>query len=170
MKRTLLSYGLWSVLVLSSITLLGYLFFGTDKPENFKLGEVIGYSAIVGSLLFVFFGIRHYRNIYGAGRISFGKGVKLGLLITLFPAIIFGIYNYMYVEFIDPDFTETYYNYMIEQARESSPPAKLQAKIDSIDAQRDMFSNTLLQSALMFLTVFIIGTIISLLSALILKN
>jgi hypothetical protein len=170
MKRTIIRYGVWSMVVLTSVTLLGYLVFGTDEPENFKLGEIIGYSAIVGSLLFVFFGIRHYRDHENEGRLNFSKGLKLGLLITLFPAFIFAIYNYMYVEIIDPDFTETYYNHLIEQAKVSSPPERLQDKINTITSQKEMFSNTYIQSLLMFFTVFIIGTIITLLSALFLKK
>jgi len=167
MKNTVLRYGIGSAL---SIFILFFISALLLKHLDFNTQEIYGYASIIVSLLFVFFGIKHFRDTKNQGLLSFGKGLLIGLLITLFASVTFGVYNVVYVEYIDPNFTTEYYNHAVEQVSETLSGAELQAKLKQMEDEKDMFSNPFMNFSLMFLTVFMIGLIISLISSLILQN
>lgn len=50
---------------------------------GFDRGVIVGYTAIVISCLFVYAGVKSYRDNVAGGRLSFGTGVVVGGLITL---------------------------------------------------------------------------------------
>src|SRR5881396_704843 len=80
MKKIVLKFGLLSGLVISGIgAILTPIF---CMRGNFENSQVVGYSAMVLAFLFVFFGIRAYRENNG-GAITFGKAFQVGILITL---------------------------------------------------------------------------------------
>lgn len=168
MKRTVLRYGLISGLVIFVLFVLSYAIFGSST--DFDTREVFGYAAIILSLLFVFFGIKHYRDKENAGRLSFGKGLKVGLLITLIPAAVFGLFSVIYTEVINPDFQETYYSHYMAEMQKTMTPEKFEVAKAEFESQKAMFANPLFNFGLMFFTVFIIGVIISVISTLILKR
>ena len=49
------------------------------RPESQGTADVLGYTSILLSALFVFFGIRSYRENAGEGRMTFGRGLAVGL-------------------------------------------------------------------------------------------
>jgi len=167
MKNTVLRYGIWSALSIFVLFLISSLIL---KDLDFNTQEIYGYASIVVSLSFVFFGIKHFRDTKNHGLLSFGRGLLIGLLITLFASITFGIYNVVYVEYIDPNFMTEYYNHSVEQVSKTLSGAELQAKIKQMEDEKDMFSSPFMNFSLMFLTVFMIGFIISLISSLILQR
>lgn len=167
MKNTVFRYGIGSALSIFILFLISSLLL---KGVDFKTQEIYGYVSIIVSLSFVYFGIKHFRDTKNQGLLSFGKGLILGLLITLFASITFGVYNVVYVEFIDPNFMTEYYQHSVEQISKTLSGAELQAKIKEMEAEKEMFSSPIMNFLLMFLTVFMIGLIISLISSLILQN
>jgi hypothetical protein len=69
-------------------------------------GEILGYTIIVLSALMVFFGIRSYRENGGGGRLTFGRGCAVGILITLISSGCYvGTWEFIYYK-LTPDFTE----------------------------------------------------------------
>jgi len=167
MKNTVLRYGIGSAL---SIFVLFFISSLLLKDLDFNTQEIYGYASIIVSLLFVFFGIKHFRDTKNQGLLSFGKGLLIGLLITLFASVTFGIYNVVYVEYIDPNFMTEYYNHSVEKVTKTLSGAELQAKLKQMEEEKDMFANPFMNFSFMFLTVFMIGLIISLISSLILQN
>jgi len=167
MKNTILRYGLWSVLSICILFLISSLLL---KNLDFNTQEIYGYASIIVSLSFVFLGIKHFRDKENNGLLSFGKGVLIGLLITLFASVAFGLYNVIYVEYINPDFMTEYYNNSVEQVNKTLSGQELQAKLKQLEEEKDLFANPILNFSFMFLTVFIIGLIISLISSLILQR
>ena len=101
MKNTILKFGAYSAIFLMVANLIQIAILGTD-PENFGWGEIFGYSIIVASMVFVFMGIREYQ--IKTEKTGFWGALKIGTLITLFPSLVFGIYNIIYVTWIDPNF------------------------------------------------------------------
>jgi len=86
MKKTVLTFGLISgavagLLVFSMVPFIYRI--GFDK------GVIVGYTAIVVSLLLVPFGIRSYRENVGGGNITFGRAFAVGILITLISCICY---------------------------------------------------------------------------------
>jgi ABC-type sugar transport system permease subunit len=58
---------------------------------NFDNGELVGYTTMVIALSMVFVGVKSYRDNYANGSISFGKGFKVGILITLIACVMYGL-------------------------------------------------------------------------------
>ena len=121
MKKIVLTFGLISgailaVMMFATLPLIGKVSF--DKLE------IVGYTTMVISFLMVFFGIRSYRENVNGGKISFGKAVQVGLLITLLSCVCYVIaWEIIYFK-IAPDFVDKYGNYMIEKVRASGASAE----------------------------------------------
>lgn len=169
MNKTIVRYGLYSAAAMVLFFLGTYLFFG-NSPSNWTLQEVLGYLSMVLALSFVFFGIRHYRNNENGGQLNFAQGMKLGLLITLISSLAFGIFDSLYVKFFWPDFGDKYYAHLKEDMSKKISGAELQKALEELSSQKEMFSNPLALFGLMFITVFLIGIIITVISTLILKT
>ncbi len=167
MKNTVTRYGLYSAITICLLSLLGW-FLG--KNLDYSIQEVIGYTGMVVSLLFVFFGIKHYRDKENNGVVTFGKALLIGVLISLIAALAFGILDVIYVKYIAPDFMAEYYAHHVEQLRTTLSEAEFKIEFEKLEAQKELFSNIFMSFFLMFATVLIIGFIISLLSALILQR
>ncbi|GAA4276681.1 DUF4199 domain-containing protein [Aquimarina mytili] len=167
MKNTVLRYGVYSAITICALSLAGW-FLG--KNLDYGIQEVIGYASMVISLLFVFFGIKHYRDNENNGIVSFKKALLIGVLISLIAALAFGILDVIYVKFINPDFMAEYYTHYVEQMRNTLSEADFKVEFEKLEAQKKLFSNIFMSFFLMFATVLIIGFIISLLSALILQR
>ncbi|MEL6812103.1 MAG: DUF4199 domain-containing protein [Bacteroidota bacterium] len=168
MKSTILRYGIYSAITIFGLFLIGW-FIGKALDLGFAGQEVVGYTTIVLSLSFVFFGIKHFRDKQNDGVVSFGKALTIGLLISLFAALAFGLIDVIY-RYLNPNFVAEYYAYQTSQLETTLSGAELEAALSDMEAQREMFSSTFMSFLLMSLTVFVIGIIVSLISSLILQR
>jgi len=166
MKKTILRYGFYGI---ATICLLSLLIWALVDVVDNTTGEVIGYSSMVVSLLFVYFGIKHFRDKENNGIITFAKALLIGVLISLMVAAAFGLLDIIYVKFVNPDFMTEYYEGMLEQA-ESLPAEEFEIRKAELQSEKEMFLNPFLHFFIMSMMVFVIGFIISLLSALILQR
>ena len=108
MKKTVLTFGLISGVV--SATLMTANMMMIDST-GFDRALYVGYTVIVISFLFVYFGIRSYRDNVLGGRITFGKGFQAGILITLISCLFYvGAWMVTYRQFF-PDFADKYAAY-----------------------------------------------------------
>ena len=170
MKNLVLRYGFYATLVVVGIQLVFYFLIDFTAAENFELGEILGYSTIFLSMIFVFLGMKKYRDENNDGIISFWEALKVGVLIVVIPSIAFGLYNWFYVEVMDPQFVDNYFNYQLEKAEAAMSSADFQAMKTKMEAQKETFQNPLIGSFVMFMTVFVIGFIVALVSSIILKK
>ena len=165
MKQITIKWGMISGLIMVGIPMITYLLIG-GGPETYRVGELIGYATIVLSLLLIFIAINEVRKLQPEQRIGFGKGLAIGLLVSAMAGSLFGIYNWIYISFLEPEFLDQYYNYYIDQLRESKQAeAEIEQQILGFEQQRAMFSNPLFQFVVMFFTVFAIGVIVSIFCA-----
>jgi hypothetical protein len=163
MKQTIFRFGLYGVLVLTASGVIQYIIF----PKcSFETQEIIGYLTIFLSMIFVFLGIRQYRNKINNGTLSFGQGLKTGTLIVLIPAAFSGLFDIFYSKVLNPNWQTDYLNYYTEKIRKTTSPEKLQAALDKMHSQMEMFNTPFMQFIFMFLTVFIIGFIVTIISSL----
>ena len=167
MKKTILRYGLYGASCICILFLLPWLI---GENLSYSVLEIIGYVSIVVSLSFVFFGIRHFRDKINDGRVSFGKALVLGLAISLITALAFGVLDVIYIKYINPDFTEEYYARNLAQLEETLPAAEFEIKRAKMESEKELFSSPVMNFIIMSMTVFVIGFIISLLSAMILQR
>jgi hypothetical protein len=163
MKVTVYRYGIYAGLVLLVLNTIN--FFVLDR-ESYGVQEAFGYLVIFVSMIFVFLGIRHYRDHVNGGVMSFGKGLKVGVLILLVPSVFFGLFDLLYTHVINPDWSHGYFAHYVEQIKATTPPEKLAAALKQAEAQKELFSNPILEFLIMAATVFIIGFIVSIISSL----
>ena len=168
MKRTTLIFGLISGAV-SSLMMLATVPFA-DRI-GFDKGAVIGYTAIVLSFLLVFFGVRSYRENAGGGRLTFGRGFAVGILITLISSACYvGTWEIVYYKLM-PGFAEKYAAHMVERAKASgASPQKVDETERKAKQFKQMYDNPAINVALTFTEVFPIGLAVTLLSAGILRK
>jgi len=170
MKNTIIKYGIYAFITASVLFLAGFLI-GKQIDLDFNTMAVFGYASMVLSLLFVFFGIKHFRDHINNGKVSLGKAIVIGLLISLFAAIGFGIVDYIYTSSINPDFAVEYKDYAMAQLQDANLSAEeLKTKTDELEASMGMMESSTAMAFIMFATVMIIGFIISLISGLILQR
>ena len=151
MKSTVIRFGIYGFL-LALIVFLSALYFG--EGLDFSTQEVIGYLTMIASLSFIFFGIKHYRDQVNGGSVSFRRAVLIGLLIAALTGLGVALADFLYLSFINPDFFEEYSAIMRNEGYKGEIPD---------------YGNGFM-AMIMFLTVMIIGLIISLISALILAR
>ena len=169
MKKVLLKYGGLGVIVMVLFFVMEFII-TTNTKMDLSTQELIGYLGIFASLIFVFFGVRSYRDQHLNGSISFGKALWVGILIALIPAVAFGIYNVIYMLYINPDFIDQYYATMYADLAEKYSGEALIEKQKEMESSKEMFSSPLLNFIVMTFTVLIIGFIISIISAVVLRK
>ncbi len=147
MKTSVITFSVYGILV-------GFIAFLAGLSFDITTNEIFGYATIVASLLFVYFGIRHFRDRKNNGKVSFKQGLMLGVSISIFTAIGIAVADYIYTAFVNPDFFIEY----AEKIKAEDPTAEIQ---EFTSAQAAVF---------MFAIVFIIGLIVSLISSLILQR
>ncbi len=150
MNKTILKFGIYGLIVAVVLFLASLML---DDVFSYNK-EIAGYATIILSLCLVYFGIKQYRDREQQGRIKFAQAFKVGMLITLFVAVGFAIADTLYTAVINPEFMEQYIQ---------------QLKDDGYQGELPNWSSWQM-ALLMFVTVVLIGTIIALVSALILKK
>lgn len=150
MNQSVKKFGLLAFLT-GIVAFLGGLVFGQSLDHGTQ--AIIGYAVIILSLLFVYAGVKNFRDVHNHGKLSFGKALKIGLFISLFAALGIAIVDYIYTAFINPDFFEEYAAAMRAEGRE---------------VQEGMTS--VMGAIFMLVVVTIIGLIVSIISALILQR
>ena len=164
----MLRWGTYSLIAMCALFLFN-IFYGPKM--DYQTMEVVGYVGIVVSLIFVYFGIRQYRDKVNGGYISFGRALSTGLLIVLVPAFLFGLFDVVYSTYINPSFYDDYCTKTIERMKLSLTATEFEIKSKQMKAQMEMFrANPFLQFVVMALTVFLVGFIITVVSALILRR
>jgi len=170
MKNTILKYGVYAFITASVLFLGGFLL-GKQLDLDFNTMAVFGYASMVLSLVFVYSGIKHFRDHVNDGKVTLGKAIVIGLLISLFSAIGFAIVDYIYTTSINPNFAVEYKDYTLAQLNEANLSVEeLKAKTAELEASMDMMGSSGFMAFIMFATVMIIGFIISLISGLILQR
>jgi Protein of unknown function (DUF4199) len=168
MKQIVFRYGLYATLVIVGLGMVD--FFIVSKYASLAFQEVTGYLTMLLSMIFVFMGIRHYRDRVNGGSLSFVQGLKIGILIVLIPSVFFGLFDILYTEVIKPDWLDTYYAAYMERIKASTPPEKLARALEKANREKEIFANPVYQFLLMSATVFIIGLMVTIISALTLRR
>ena len=168
MKKTVLKFGLISGAI-SSLMMIATIPF--MEKIGFDYGMVIGYTTIVLSFMFVFFGIRSFRDNFGGGSITFLKAFSVGLLITIISCLCYvATWEVIYWNFM-PDFVEKFSKHAIDQVIASGASTEVvAAKMKEMKDFAVMYNNPLINVAFTFLEPFPVGLLISLISAAILRR
>lgn len=168
MKKILLRNGFYAAITMIGIFTLS---FTLGKKLSYETQEVLGYAGIVISLVFVYFGIRQYRDQVNGGTLSFGQGLKVGMTIVLLPALLFGVFDVLYTKLFNPGFWDKYGAAELAKMKASLPAAQYEVTAREMTEQMEFFKNApFFQFLIMFLTVVAVGLIITVISSLLLKR
>jgi hypothetical protein len=167
MKNTIIKYGLYALA--SGFILFGLPFF-LEMGVDFEYGELLGYTAMILSLLCVYFGIKHYRDTVNNGQLSLAKALGIGMLITLFSALGVALFDYIYTTQINPNFTQDYLEHSLSKMELTLTPEDFKVKSAELNQQMKNYGGSGFMAFLMLITVLILGFIISLISGLILQR
>ena len=168
MKKTVLTFGLISGGMMTAMMWATLPFI--DRIASFNGGMVIGYTTIVLSFMFVFFGIRSYRENVGGGTITFGRAFAVGILIAFISSALYVI-TWEVIYFGVPGFADKFNAMCVAHIKNSgNSPAAIQTQLDQLKNLRPWYDNPFFNAALSFTEPFPIGLIVTLVSALILRK
>ncbi|MBP7808868.1 MAG: DUF4199 domain-containing protein [Bacteroidia bacterium] len=164
MKKVVLKFGL----IAGVIPALWFCLVPLFKNQELSQSMAIGWVTYIAAGLFVFFGIKSYRDNYNDGIISFGKAFTAGLLIALLAAVVFVIiWEIMFFNFFH-DMMDGYFTMEMDRMKASGASAD---EIEKSKAFWEMYKNNPLMNGLMTLVEPLTPSIpIALISSFILKR
>jgi hypothetical protein len=170
LKNIVLKFGLLGGLVVSALMSITIPMVSNGRID-FENGEVVGYSTMVLAFLFVFFGIKSYRDNVGGGTITFGKAFKVGLLITLVTCAMYVItWEIIYFNFL-PDFIEKYSAATIAKMQKDGASATaIAATRGEMQEFAKFYANPFFNVGMTFMEIFPVGLVLTLISAGILRR
>lgn len=172
MRKIILTFGLLAGAIISVLMILSMGLW--DKGVlNFDNAELVGYATMVIALSMVFFGIKSYRDNYQNGTIKFGKGLQIGLLITLIASLMYaGTWEAYYQT--SPDirahldkYTEHYLGKLKEQGASS---AEIEQQTKKMAEMQEMYKNPVIRFGFTLMEILPVGIIITLISAAVLRR
>lgn len=168
--NSIIRFGCIYGLALVTSFYVSHLVLGTT-PDNFTRGEIVGYSMMIISSFAVIMGIKDFKQKRAPSPLGLVGALGVGLGISLIASHIFALYNWFYLEFINPTFTATYVQYSEQKIRSSNlEPMVMEQQLKELAQYADLMSNNFTQSMVMFATVFSIGFLFSLFSAVLLRT
>lgn len=170
MRKIVLKFGLIAGVILAAFTAVMTSLFCLGKI-NVSHSEIFGYTAMVLAYLWVFFGVRSYRENMSGGAITFGKAFQVGILITLIVCAVYVIsWEIVYYNFI-PDFADRYATLTIEKMRARGETAAAIEKTEKEMADfKRLYANPVVNVAMTLMEVFPVGLLMTLVSAAILRK
>ena len=169
MKRNVLVFGTIAGLIISVFMFVSMLFF--SKSSDFSGSMLVGYASMLIAFSFVFVGIKNFRDKYNDGLITFGKAFSIGFLISLIASTFYVITWMLELKLIIPDFMETYAAHMLTQVKESgASQIEIDKTIAEMQHYKEIYKNPVFVVLLTYMEILPIGLLVTLISALILKN
>jgi len=155
------------------IGLLGFtlaLYLGVSI--DYGTQELVGWGVMGMTAAMVYFGVAYQRDTVYAGKISFRKALKTGVIIAAMGGLGVALADIMYTLFVNPSFFISYNEYAMELAVGS----KNQGAIIQLEAQREIYNQysgiemSFIAGFMMFVMTFMLGFVVSLIAAFILKK
>jgi hypothetical protein len=167
MHRSALRYGLIAAGILIVVVFAMYFLF--NPYTLMDMGEILGYSTMVIAMSMIFIGIKRYRDNNLNGFISFGQAFGMGVYIAVIGSFLYGIFEGIF--YGTSEFREVYLEFYTNKIKSSGQsPEIIQQQLNEMQQQFAMWDSPFMMGLLMFLTVLVIGIIISLVSAAILRK
>ena len=160
MTKVVIRNGLISAVLLVVLSLIPWMIGGFEKFD-YRSMEMLGYFIMLAGLSFVFIGMRQYVKTEIDKRVGFNEALKVGLLILIFPAIAFFIYTAIFMNVMGEEFLQ----YSIAQMKQTLSAKEYEKYMKQMNENKAMYINPFFQGFIMFLTVYALGFIVSLISA-----
>lgn len=169
MTKIVLIFGLISGVIAGGLMwiLMGTVNTGSIDFDN---GMIWGYATMIIALSLVFFGIKSYRDNHG-GKISFVKGLQVGILISLISAVCYAAAWELYYPRIGDEFMQKYTTYYLDKMKkEGATDAEIEKARTESEQFMEMYKNIFVRFAMSLMEILPVGVIVTLLSALLLRR
>ena len=168
MKKYVLTFGLISGLMISTLMGLSYL---VSRHIGSGHSLLLGYVTMVASFLLIYFGVRSYRDNQLGGSISFGRALACGILITLVTTMFYvAAWEIIYFNFM-PHSMDGYFAAQVQHIQNAGlDPATTAAKVAEIRHSQQMYANPFVNMAYTVLEPLPVGVVITIVSALLLRR
>lgn len=160
MKTYKIKYGIIGGIVSSILGTLNWLLIA--KSLGVGVSQTVGYASIVISLLCIPLGIKYFRDNLNNGTVSFGEAMKIGFGISFIAGLVMALHSIIFFVFQKDEF--------IAWQRNSLSGDELEAFNQQMASMPDYVLSPMFQGLVMFLTVLVIGVVINILSALLLRS
>jgi len=169
MIRIVLKYGVIAGLVVGAALVGVSLAYGGQPPPDW--GMAAGFASMLIALSAVFVGVKRHRDTAGGGVIRFWPAFGLGLGISFVASLIYVAAWELSLALIDTDFAAMFAAQMIERAEAKGLTGDaLAAVVRQAREFETMYRNPLLRWPMTFVEIFPVGVLVSLVSALVLRN
>lgn len=168
MRKISLIFGLLSGVVSAGLLIATIPYVNS---VNYRRGDVLGYTSIALSALFVFLGVRSYRENWSGGGLSFGRGLAVGLLITLISCACHVVtFHALYFK-IFPDLGDKYTVCMIQRAKDSgASDQEVRQTAELAQKLKRLYDKPATNAVVAFAEAFPVGAFAAVLSAAILRR
>ncbi len=160
MKKHLIKFGIWAGVINIFLGLTNWYtvaqFYGPGPSQT------LGYLSMAAALICVPFGIKYHRDQVNSGGISFKEATGVGMGISLVAAIITFIYSLLFFVLAGDDFLAWQQEWLTAEELQAAQAALAQAP--------QFVSSPWFQALILGITGLIMGLVISLISALVLKK
>ena len=169
MTRIVIVYGLISGAIAGALMFV-LMMFVKDETVNFDNGMIFGYTTMIIALSLVFFGIKSYRDNNG-GRITFMKGLQVGLLISLISAVCYAATWELYYPKVGDEFMQKYTAYYLEKLKkDGASDAEIETARVEGEKFTELYKNFFVRFAMSLMEIVPVGIIVTLVSAALLRR
>ena len=170
MTKIVVTFGVISGLIVAALMWLMLLsmkagWINTDHGSMF-----FGYATMIIALSLVFFGIKSYRDNNG-GKVSFLKGLQVGILITLICCVFYAISWEAYYRTSGSQFMQEYAAKYVEQMKSSgASDAAIAATEQQMAQLTEMYQNFFVRFGMTLMEILPVGIVVTLISAALLRR
>ncbi len=163
-----LVYGSLAGLVIISVMLTGII---VADRDSFFTSMTFGYLVMLVSMIFMFVGVKRYRDNAHGGVIRFWPAFRMGLGIAVVAGIAYILVWEIYLASTGYRFMDDYLDAIARSlAAQGRTPAEIAAQMADYEWVRVNYPNPLIRIPLTFTEVFPVGLLAALVSAALLRN
>jgi hypothetical protein len=169
MTKIVLVFGLVSGAIAGFLMWILMSFVGNESID-FDSGMIWGYATMIIALSLVFFGIKSYRDNNG-GRITFFKGLQVGILISIISALCYAASWEIYYPSVGDEFMKKYTAHEINKMKANgASEAELEKTRVEGEKFMEMYKNLFVRFAFSLMEIVPVGIIVTLVSAALLRR
>lgn len=173
MTKVILTFGLLAGAI---VGILVWVFAWLSQHDmiDFDRLAYLGYANMLIALSMVFFGIKSYRDNYLGGKITFWKGVQVGLLISLIAGVLYFTAAQSY-NMVNPGFQAQFMQKLTdEKVGKLQQQGASQEQIESAKAEialaEKLFQNPFLFFVVCVMEIFVVGVVVTVISSALLRR
>jgi uncharacterized membrane protein (DUF106 family) len=153
-------------IIMAATSVIMTLIMSIMGMSNLILMSLLGILVFVAMILIPVLGVKEHRNNQLGGLISFGRAFLVAMLILAISILISTIFNYVYMNFINPSYVDTMKEGMTEMMEKYNlPEAQLEESLKPFEEMKTPMGN--LKSLAKSLAM---GAVISLIIAAVMKR